>query len=267
MLISCAAGFLRLFRDDRWIITDAPISVVRSLDAFGFSEIFQQGRYILNQTTEPCDANQVWEAKHSNDIFLNITTRGNVAVNDEGVLAHNSFSTGEVKGSRADRDAFLIAVLTRKGRLKCKTNIWTQFSELVERKHDFQVTESAWHISMNFDFKRCPLIETAVDTPVHYEPSNGHNPVDTVLANYDTRPFNCSEEFLNYRTTVQNEDCIKLRADLERVKVKSTVSNERLHRQRPQSQDPPFDPDGVPFWTLPYPSPRRIEAVRSRFYR
>ena len=64
---------------------------------------------------------------------------------------------------------------------------------------------------MNFDFKRCPLIETAVDTPVHYEPSNGHNPVDTVLANYDTRPFNCSEEFLNYRTTVQNEDCITFR--------------------------------------------------------
>ena len=161
MLIVCvnqlrSMGFYVYSVTTDGFITDAPISVVRSLDAFGFSEIFQQGRYILNQTTEPCDANQVWEAKHSNDIFLNITTRGNVAVNDEGVLAHNSFSTGEVKGSRADRDAFLIAVLTRKGRLKCKTNIWTQFSELVERKHDFQVTESAWHISMNFDFKRCP---------------------------------------------------------------------------------------------------------------
>lgn len=76
---------------------------------------------------------------------------------------------------------------------------------------------------MNFDFKRCPLIETAVDTPVHYEPANGPKHVDTVLANYDTRPFNCAEEFLNYRATVQNEDCIKTVADLERVKVKSTV--------------------------------------------
>lgn len=228
MLIACvnqlrSMGFYVYSVTTDGFITDAPITVVRSLDAFGFSEIFQQGRYILNQTTEPCDANQVWEAKHSNEIFLNITTRGNVAVNDEGVLAHNSFSTGEVKGSRADRDAFLIAVLTREGRLKCKTNIRTQFSELVERKHDFQVTESARHISMNFDFKRCPLIETAVDTPVHYAPADGQNPVDTVLANYDTRPFSDAQEFGRYRSTLKNEDCVKMRADLERVKVKSTV--------------------------------------------
>lgn len=204
-------------------ITDAPTEVVRGLDAYGFAPIFQNGRYILNQTREDCDANQVWEPKHFNDTFLNITTRGNVAVNDKGVLAHNSYTTGEIKDSRADRDAYIIAVLAREGRLKCSTKVWTEFSEIVERKHDFHVTESIRQLSMNFDYKRCPIVETSVDTPVQYTSADGQYSVDTVIAEYDTRPFNDAEEFLNYRNTMQNEDCVKVTADLERVKVKSTV--------------------------------------------
>ena len=204
-------------------ITDAPVKVVRDIDAYGFAQIFQNGRYILNQTREACDANQVWEPKHFNDTFLNITTRGNVAVNDKGVLAHNSYTTGEVKDSRADRDAYIIAVLSREGRLKCPTKVWTEFSEIVERKHDFHVTESIRQLSMNFDYKRCPIVETARDTPVHYESADGQYSVDTIIAEYDTRPFDDAEEFLNYRNTMQNEDCVKVTDDLKRVKVKSTV--------------------------------------------
>ena len=204
-------------------ITDAPTEIVRGLDAYGFAEIFQQGRYTLNQTTDPCDANQVWEPKHFNDTFLNITTRGNVAVNDKGVIAHNSYTTGEVKNSRADRDAYIIAVLSREGRLQCRTQIWTEFSEIVERKHDFKVSESLRQLSMNFDYKRCPIVETAKDTPVHYDSADGQHHIDTVIAEYDTRPFDDTEEFLNYRRTMENEDCVKVTGDLERVKVKSTT--------------------------------------------
>ncbi len=204
-------------------ITDAPTDVVRGLDAYGFAPIFQNGRYILNQTNENCDANQVWEPKHFNDTFLNITTRGNVAVNDKGVLAHNSYTTGEIKDSRADRDAYIIAVLAREGRLKCSTKVWTEFSEIVERKHDFHVTESVRQLSMNFDYKRCPIVETSTDTPVQYTSADGQYSVDTIIAEFDTRPFNDAEEFLNYRNTMQNEDCVKITADLERVKIKSTV--------------------------------------------
>lgn len=205
-------------------ITDAPTQVVRGLDAYGFAQIFQNGRYTLNQTSVDCEANHVWEPKYYNDIFLNITTRGNVAVNDEGVLAHNSYTTGEIKDSRADRDAYIIAVLSREGRLKCSTKVWTEFSEIVERKHDFHVTETIRQLSMNFDYKRCPIVETAVDTPVSYTSADGQYHVDTVIAEYDTRPFHDAEEFLNYRKTMTNEDCVKVTADLERVKFKSTVS-------------------------------------------
>ena len=204
-------------------ITDAPTEVVRGLDAYGFAQIFQRGRYTLNQTREKCDANQVWEPKHYNDTFLNITTRGNVAVNDEGVLAHNSYTTGKIKDSRADRDAYIIAVLSREGRLKCSTKVWTEFSEIVERKHDFHVAETIRQLSMNFDYKRRPVVETAVDTPVHYDSADGQYSVDTIIAEFDTLPFDDAEEFLNYRNTMQNEDCVKVTADLERVRVKSTV--------------------------------------------
>lgn len=204
-------------------ITDAPTEIVRSLNAHGFARIFQEGRYMLNQSREDCEANQVWEPKHFNDTFLNITTRGNVAVNNGGVLAHNSYVTGEVKDSRADRDAYIIAVLSREGRLKCPTKVWTEFSEIVERRHDFRVTETIRHLSMDFDYKRCPVVETAVDTSVHYDSADGRYSVDTVIAEYDTRPFNDAEEFLNYRRTMKNEDCVKVSADLQRVMVKSTV--------------------------------------------
>ena len=204
-------------------ITDAPTEVVRSIDAYGFAQIFQNGRYILNQSKDASEANQVWEPKHYNDVFLNITTRGNVAVNNGGVLAHNSYVTGEVKDSRADRDAYIIAVLSREGRLKCPTKVWTEFSEIVERKHDFHVTETVRQLSMNFDYKRCPIVETACDTPVHYDSMDGRYSVDTVIAEYDTRPFHNAEEFLNYRSTMEREDCVKVTADLERVKVKSSV--------------------------------------------
>ena len=204
-------------------ITDAPMDVVRGLDAYGFTAIFQQGRYTLNQTRENCEANQIWEPKHFNDTFLNITTRGNVAVNDEGVLAHNSYTTGEVKDSRADRDAYIIAVLSRTGRLRCPKKVWTEFSKIVERKHDFHVTETIRQLSMNFDYKRCPITETAMDTPVHYDSMDGRYHVDTVIAEFDTRPFDDTEEFMNYRITMQNEDCVKVAVDLTRVKVKSTV--------------------------------------------
>jgi hypothetical protein len=38
-------------------ITNAPTNVVRGLDAYGFAQIFQNGRYTLNQTREMCEAN------------------------------------------------------------------------------------------------------------------------------------------------------------------------------------------------------------------
>ena len=195
-------------------ITNAPEDVVKGLDAYGFKQIFQNGRYTLNQSYDDIPENNVWEAKHYNDTFLNITTRGNVAVNDGGVLAHNSYVTGEEKDSRADRDAYIIAVLSREGKLKCSTKVWTQFSNMVEKKCGFKVSDTVRELSMNFDYKRCPIVETAYDRPVHYESVDGKYVIDTTIAEFDTRPFNDVEEFANYRKAMESEDCVKVKKTL-----------------------------------------------------
>lgn len=210
-------------------ITNAPEDVVRSLDAFGFTDVFQEARYALNDTCDDIPDNHVWEPKHTNDALLNITTRGNVATNAGGVLAHNSYTTGEEKDSPADRDKFITDVLTRTGRLECSTTVWSQFSDIVEKKHGFNVTESERHLSMNFDYKRCPVTESAIDVSVHYEQINGKGCVDTTIANFNTRPFNDVEEFLNYRTVMENEDCVKVCADLDRVKVKAITKTSNCY--------------------------------------
>ena len=227
MLIACinqlhSMGYHLFSVTTDGFITDAPEDVLKGIDAYGFTSTFQQGRYMLMQTSQSCDDTKVWEAKHYNDTFLNIGTRGNVAVNDGGVLAHNSYTTGKEKDTRADREAYIYAVLSRTGRLSCTTKVWTEFSDIVECKHDFAVTETIRQLSMNFDYKRRPLLETAVDTPVHYETTDGQV-IDTVIAEYDTHPFEDAEEFLNYRKAMENEDCVKVVSDLERVKTKATV--------------------------------------------
>lgn len=214
-------------------ITNASIDVLRSLDAYGFYKIFQEGRYTLNGNRDNSKENQVWEAKHYNDILLNITTRGNVAINEGGVLAHNSYTTGEVKDSLADREALIIAVLSRVGKIKCKNKIWSRFSDMVEKKCDFSVREIVRQLSMDYDYKRCPLEETFVDEHVHYIASSGYV-VDTDIATFDTRPFEDVEEYLNYQRSVKHEKCIKVSADLKRVSEKSTIKSEGYLGSDPQ---------------------------------
>lgn len=196
-------------------ITNAPEDVLTSLDCYGFTNIFQEGRYTLNQTRDDIPENHVWEAKHHNDTFLNITTRGNVAVNEGGVLAHNSYVTGvKEKDSMKDRDAFLVAVLKREGRLKCPTKVWTEFSDIVERKREFKVVNTDRYLSMDFDYKRCPIVETSKDVVVHYDSVESGESIETVIAEFDTRAYNTIEEFLAYRRTVQSS----LNSDKKRKK-------------------------------------------------
>lgn len=204
------------------LITNAPVDVVRALDAYGFRDVFQQGRYELNQSQAPIPANEIWEPKHTNDQLLNLTTRGNVATNDGGVLAHNSYITGKAKGSLEDREEFIEKSLMRNSRMSCPTKYWTEFSDIVERRRDFHVGEVIRKLSMNFDYKRMPLTESAEDKAVHYVNSKGIS-FDTELAEFETIPFDDSEQFLNYRKSLKTEDCVKLKKDLARVRAKASI--------------------------------------------
>ena len=52
---------------------------------------------------------------------------------------------------------------------------------------------------MNFDYKRCPIIETAADTHIHYDSADRKYSVNTVIAEFDTRPFHDAEELKSKR--------------------------------------------------------------------
>ena len=103
-------------------ITDATVDELEALDLFGLAPYFHRARLALTDGQDP----SIWALKHAQDDLLNFSTRGNVSLHvggDDsvldglpGVCAHNSLVTGEVKDSRADREALFRAVAARTGR-------------------------------------------------------------------------------------------------------------------------------------------------------
>ncbi len=226
MLIGCinqlhSLGYKTYSVTTDGFITNAPEDVVYSLNAYGFTKIFQEGRYRLSGNRMNSIENLVWKKKHTNTELLNLTTRGNVGTNDGGVLAHNSYVTGKIKDSVEDREFFLIVNLMRKSKLECQTKKFTKFSDINEKKTGFCTSDVSRYISMNFDYKRCPVVHEAEDFEVSFTDRKGRSFHGT-MANFGSRPYRDVEEFLNYRKVVKHEDCIKVKKDLERVKLKST---------------------------------------------
>ena len=83
-------------------ITNAPENVlVNETDAFGFTAIFQEARYTLSGNRIDCDANHVWETKHYNDTFLNITT----SPNGQEKLFEQSKELLQLEGYPTDKNA------------------------------------------------------------------------------------------------------------------------------------------------------------------
>lgn len=178
-------------------ISNVPEDVLNSLDLFGFSALMQSARTFL--VGNP----QVWEIKHEQDDLVNLTTRGNASLNDgvgrshPGVLAHNSFVTGEVKNSLADRVAFVTAVLDRMGRVKCVGTSFALFKDMaargIENRIDFCTTEQERALSMDFDLKRKP-IESSFYTA--YPVVQG---VQKEIACFDTEPYDTISDYERYK--------------------------------------------------------------------
>ena len=186
-------------------ITDAPIEELDKLKLFGFADIYRTVRHELTGD------DSMWSEKHNQMEFLNFTTRGNVALNVDGVAntdadydpddlldgvcAHNSFVTGLREDSYEDRVALARAVLTRKDRVTCENKQWSRFRELASREHrkDFNVEKKERSISMDFDMKRKP-IRSSFETA--YPVINGET---FEIANFDTEPYADVEEYRRYR--------------------------------------------------------------------
>lgn len=199
-------------------ISDVPEDVLNSLDLFGLSALFRSCRVALT------DSDTMWEQKHYDPDLLNLTTRGNCSLNtgDEskgllpGVMAHNSFVTGEVPDSYEDREKFMYLCMTREGKITTASISFEKFKNLAKRggRTDFSTFDLTRDLSMDFDLKRKPLQETMVDH-FKYFPSfddvvlNDYGEVEDFItvgyddvgwvASFDTVSYDTPEEFVYYK--------------------------------------------------------------------
>lgn len=175
-------------------ISDVPEEVLFSFDLYGLARIIQKSRLFLTNG----QSSALWEVKHTQSNLLNITTRGNVSSDVDGVFARNGLSTGfkkSDKGSYAERVWFMQRVLERKGKVECKVPAWTRFKEIMQKKKaDFFVETITKHISMDFDMKRKPVRDSMqvvkpIVAGIEYE-----------IANFDTIPFVDVAEYKKYKS-------------------------------------------------------------------
>ena len=184
-------------------ISNAPETVIKNLGLYGFRTLFETARFAL--TGDP----SIWQLKHAQNGLLNFTTRGNVALNTKenpvivggkgfaGVCAHNSFVTGYTPDSYDDRLSLTRTVLSRIGRCECANKSFVGFKEVSSptNRKDFTVTDQKRKISMDFDMKRKPIVDTMTSVYPVLE-GNAYE-----IANFETEPYETVAEFLSYKKT------------------------------------------------------------------
>ncbi|MDD3485884.1 MAG: hypothetical protein PHI26_04515 [Atopobiaceae bacterium] len=209
--------------------TDGMIASIGEDDANSLS-LYGLADYLKAARVELVGDPKVWAVKPVQDDFLNITTRGNVAPNEGGVLAHNSFVTGLPKDSPEDRLSFLDQVLTRTGRIHCMTTEWARFKDMSRPtlREDFYVGDLERDMRMDFDMKRRPVEGSLVtERPVvdgrAYE-----------VATVGTVPYDTPEEFEAYRRVARSmrSGCLRTEDDWRGflVKVRSSLSGAPAER-------------------------------------
>ena len=202
-------------------ISSMTLSVLKSLDLYGFRPFLEQARLFLTDGKNP----ELWEIKHVQDDLVNFSTRGNVSLHDldletnlgknsmnfngklyPGVCAHNSTKSPFPSDSYEDRLWLMTNVLNREGTLNYIEKQWTTFKELAMGKK-FITSDSTIRKSMDFDLKRKPDRNSfTTDWPVI-------DGVEYEIAHFDTIPFSNVEEYRLYRLKYKLVSCLRTMSD------------------------------------------------------
>lgn len=183
-------------------------SDVEGFDCFGHADVFRDARRAL--VGDPT----VWEVKHQQDDLVNLTTRGNVSLKvgdvdlggDElpGVLARAGLKTPahlrpELDSDDderrlldlAERSWFRDIAVSREGKVVNEYTSFPSFRELSRTKDriDFRPVDRRPEVSLDFDMKRRPLLETLRGDLV-----DGHE-----VAGFDTAPWDTVVEYSRAR--------------------------------------------------------------------
>lgn len=165
----------------------SPQEFIEEFGCFGLAEMFREARRAL--VGDPT----VWEVKHRQKDLVNLTTRGNVSLEPGGVLAKAGLKTpkGIARGSVEEREWFRHIAVSREGKISNPHTSFPSFKELSRREGrlDFHPVERSPKISLDFDMKRRPLIDTLrVDIVDGFE-----------VAGFQTAPWDTVTDYVRAR--------------------------------------------------------------------
>lgn len=196
-------------------IADIPdVETLEAFDLYGFRSSSRLARLFLTEG-EDCD---MWEVKHQQKELLNLTTRGNMAPNLDGVNAHNSTKSPFPSGSISDREWFLHNALSREGSVAYNDKAWTTFKDL-SKGSEFNVVDVVRRVSMDFDMKRKPVRDSFETVFVDI---NGRT---YEIANFDTAAFDSIAEALLYESKKKLCDVLRTEKHWDLFFLKVDLSN------------------------------------------
>ena len=208
---SCITALVRTYLTDVIALLEEKEYKVHSVTTDGFitnlsdikllDKLTQEDHYIKDFTLkilEICKEiqdnnilNSIWEIKHTNIGFFNITTRGNFAINPEGVLAA---AGAKVLKKFKTRDKILHYLLKYNGKVRDK---FLKLTTLTEMLLNNEILSGIYihkdNFFIEFDGKNIPLLETNYITKLELK-----NKTFEVL-NFKTRQPADKEEYLRFK--------------------------------------------------------------------
>lgn len=202
-------------------ISNAPLDVLSGLDLFGFADVFKSARLYL--TNGKSDA--MWEAKHTMNRFLNLSTRANVSPDLGGVCAHGGLVTGFISDTAEDRANYIARTMTRTGSVPSYHTEFANLKTLLKKSDDFHTYACITNISFDFDMKRKPLEEsfspiwvdiTGKSYRSYSVPQDGCDEINC----FDTVPFESIAEYQHYRSIKESSTVLRTADDWKRFFIK-----------------------------------------------
>lgn len=203
------------------LITDLPEELLATLKVYGLKRILQENRALF--FNEKLDAD-IFEVKHRQDTFLNVATRHNIALNQEGVLAHGGIKTQYEKDSMDDRYEMIRAFLECSGNgYDYKDSSSVSMRQIVMQGKKFHKEDLIKNHAMRYDFKRKPC--NILDENIQFD-GNFYT-----VARFDTVPYLNIEEFLKYRAAAKTYKLVRTASDFNDLILK-TENNKKEKGKR-----------------------------------
>lgn len=198
-------------------ISDIPEEKLKYLDMMGFKAPSERARLFLTDGED----SSVWEVKHEQESFLNLTTRGNVGLDQGSVCAHNSLKSPYPSKSFEDRLWMIDECLTREGPVKYSQKTFVGFKELALGA-PFRVFDSKRAVHQDFDFKRKPVKESFKTIKPTIEGKTYE------VENFDTKPFRTIDDFRLYKEKAELCPALRTKDHWRKFWLKVEHPNKKL---------------------------------------